>query len=165
MGHWNPDRFKKEQNMDLANLLNGVTPEQEKSMGALPQGGYDVAIEKVEPKSNDNGWKALNFQLRVVGEKFNNAVVFDQVTIAHSTSEKAVEIGKARLAKIAELCGTTDTANMLGKQLNIYVGVKEDEYNGNKIERNVIWNYSQLKDDAVVTNNVAPKITTDDIPF
>jgi hypothetical protein len=151
--------------MDLSALLNGIKPETERSMGALPQGGYDVAIEKVEPRSNDKGWKALNFQLRVIGEECNNAVIFDQVTIAHDTSSKAVEIGKSRLARIAELAGSMDTDKMVGTKMNVYVGIKKDTYNGVEREQNVVWNYSDVDKDAVQPGAVASKITADDIPF
>ena len=160
--------------MDLSDLIKGIKPEEAKEMNSiLPKGEYDVLIEKVEARKNDKGWKALNFQLRVISELYNNAVLFDLVTIANSNSsdgaQKGVEIGKMRLARIANLVGTADTTKMLGKTMTISVGVAPDKYLIKKGEadakRNIVYAYKDLVSDTKRSPVVKKEFTADTIPF
>ena len=150
--------------MNVSDLINGVQSEETKHTGALPVGMYDVAVEKVEHKTTKKGGEALNFQLRVVGEKCKNAVVFDWVNIKVPSSETATNIGLQRLKKICELTGTTEIANMMGKQLTVNVGIEKSEEYGDK---NRVKGYFPM--DNTVTPASMPKtnvnISTDSIPF
>lgn len=164
--------------MDLSNLIRNVKPEESKEMSGvlLPKGDYEVLIEKIEPRQNDNGWKALNFQLRVISSDYHNAVLFDLVTIANTnTSEgaqKGVEIGLMRLARIAELAGSGDTTKMLGKKMIVTVGIRPDQYlidrGEENAKRNVIYTYKEVVGgsfDKMTTPSLNKPITADEIPF
>ena len=161
------EKKSKEKNMDLSNLLNGVQPEETMHSGALPTGNYNVKVEKVEGKTTKAGGKALNIQMRVFGgEKYNNAVLFDFVNIEHPSSPKAAEIGKSRIAKIAQLLGSTDTANWLGKELSVYATREENQQYG---DQNRIKAYNEYVLDTTPLASGLPKadksMTADEIPF
>lgn len=163
--------------MDLSNLIRNVKPEESKEMSSvLPKGDYDVLIEKIEPRQNDKGWKALNFQLRVISSDYHNAVLFDLVTIANTNAsegaQKGVEIGLMRLARIAELAGSGDTTKMLGKKMTVTVGIRPDQYLIDRGEedakRNVIYAYKEAVSgsfDKMTTPSLNKPITADEIPF
>ena len=156
--------------MDLGNLIKGVSPE-ESIGGALPAGSYNVMIDKVEGKDTAAGGKAISLQLRVFGDKYNNAVIFDQVNVAHPTSAQTVEIGKGRIAKLVELLGTAEADNWIGKGVTVYAKVvKQEGYE----DRNGVSAYSAY--DPKGTNAATPmaagtgvsqplKTVSDDIPW
>jgi hypothetical protein len=149
--------------MDLSNLINGVAPEEQMHSGALPTGNYNVKVEKVEGKTTKAGGKALNIQMRVFGERYNNAVLFDFVNIEHPTSPKAAEIGKARIAKIAQLLGSTDTDSWLGKELAVFASKETNEQYG---DQNRIKAYNEfVLDNTPVQAKANGSITADEIPF
>ena len=158
------DYTYRENTMDLSNLLSGVKPEENMQSGALPTGNYDVVVEKIEPKETKTGGKALNFQLRVFGPTHANAVLFDWVNIDLPSSPKATEIGKARLKKIAELCGSADTTKMVGQRMSVFATVEKSEQYG---DQNRVKAYNEF----VAGNAPAGEIksntsfNSDDIPF
>ena len=154
----------KEKNMDLSSLVSGVKPEETMHSGALPTGNYSVKIEKVEGKTTKAGGKALNIQMRVFGEKYANAVLFDFVNIEHPTSPKAADIGKARIAKIAQLLGSTNTDSWLGKELEVFASKETNEQYG---DQNRIKAYNEFIMDStpMVGGTNAGPITTNDVPF
>ena len=160
------ERKYKEKNMDLSNLINGVSPEETVHSRALPTGNYNVKVEKVEGKTTKAGGKALNIQLRVFGEKYANAVLFDFVNIEHPTSEKAASIGKARIAKIAQILGSADTASWLGKELSVFTTRETNEQYG---DQNRIKAYNEFVLDNTPIAGGLPKadksMTADEIPF
>lgn len=150
--------------MDLSNLISGVKPEETMHSGALPTGNYNVKVEKVEGKTTKAGGKALNIQMRVFGEKYNNAVLFDFVNIEHPTSPKAADIGKARIAKIATLLGSGDTDTWLGKELSIFTSKETNEQYG---DQNRVKAYNEFVLDNTPVQNTASKntVSVDEIPF
>lgn len=156
--------------MDLGNLLNGVKPEEGRG-GALPAGNYNVMIEKVEGKDTAAGGKALSIQLRIFGEKYNNAVIFDFINLSHPTSQEAADIGKGRAARIAELVGNTNTDGWLNKAVTVYAGVQKQE---GFEDRNTIGQYKAYDNAGQGTTptgnqntqgNSPAQTATDDIPW
>lgn len=124
--------------MDLGNLISGVKPEENVG-GALPSGNYNVMVERVEGKDSAAGGKILNIQLRVFGEKYNNACIFDSINIFVPTSEVATDIGKGRVAKLAEVFGSAETDNWIGKAVTVYAKIiKQDGY----ADKNAVVAYS-----------------------
>jgi hypothetical protein len=156
-------RKYKGENMDLSNLINGVQPEESVQGGALPTGNYNVKVEKVEGKTTKAGGKALNIQMRVFGEKYNNAVLFDFVNIEHPTSPKAADIGKARIAKIAQLLGSTDTSSWLGKELSVFASKETSQEWG---DQNRVKAYNEyVVDTTPLVAKANTSVTADEIPF
>lgn len=151
--------------MDLANILNGVTPQEttntEKS--ALPAGTYSVKIEKVEGKTNaTSGNKGVSMQMRVFGNKFNNYCLFDYMAI--TGSENALKYSLPKLKKLGVLTGAENTDNWIGKAVNVDVSVDK-----NDSTRNIVWGYSeyQMDDNTPITNGAlnSAAITASDVPF
>ena len=166
MGYWRNKPFNnRRKEMDLSNLLNDVAlpVEQDGEKKALPQGSYNVVIEKVEPKTNmESGNKGISLQMRVFGEKFNNYCLFDYMGI--TGSEKQLEYSLPKLKKVGLLCDSNDTSKWLGKKVSVRISVDK-----NDDTRNIIWGYS----DAVVSDNTSmlsgantsANISASDLPF
>lgn len=154
--------------MDLSKMLEGVKPTEGNDYSLLKKGEYVVMIEKITTRENDNGWKALNFQLRVVDGERKNAVIFDQITVAHSTSSEAVEIGKSKIKNICICVESENTEKMINKRLRAHVGVKHNSYKNE--DENIVYNYGKLEDtkigaDFKLKDNKKNAFSTDDIPF
>jgi hypothetical protein len=150
--------------MDLSSILNNVQPEENLTRTALPQGFYNVYIDDIEPKTTKSGGKALNFKLKVFGEKYNNYALFDFVNISVPTSEKATEIGLQRLKKISEITGSTNTEKMKGKKMTVFVGIERSEQYG---DTNKVKSYDVFQGvDNTPTNNASKAVfTASEIPF
>jgi len=149
--------------MDLSNLLSNVKPQEDvQEKRALPPGSYDVKIEKVEGKTNEQtGAKGISLQLRVFGEEFNNYVLFDYMLISGG-SEKALTYSLPKLKKLGVLTDTENASLWVGKDVRITVSVDKQD-----AARNIIWGYSQVQGKVV---NAAPSGTNatfnvDEIPF
>jgi hypothetical protein len=150
--------------MDLSNLLNGVTPQEDQGgdKKALPAGRYNVAIEKVEAKTNANtGNKGISLQMRVFGKKFNNYVVFDYMGI--TGSDKQLSYSMPKLKKLGLLSGSEDTDKWVGKKVTVSLGVDKQDNT-----RNMVWGYSELDQEcntptSPISNGAA--FTNSDLPF
>lgn len=164
--------------MDLGNLIVGVQPEEGRG-GCLPAGNYNVMIEKIEGKDSTKGGKYLSVQLRVFGEKFNNAVLFDNINLVVPDGPQGQEIGRSRIARIAQIFGTAETDHWLNKAVTVYAKVTKQE---GFEDRNEISSYkaydnaglnttpnmnqnTQAGVGAASNQNAGVKVTTDDIPW
>jgi hypothetical protein len=148
--------------MDLSSVLNGVTPAKEQEeMKALPDGHYNVKIEKVEGKHNkQTDAKGISVQMRVFGVEHNNRVIFDYMLI--SGSEAGLKYSLPKLKKLGELCASENTDLWVGKTVNVNVSVDNKD-----ATRNMVWSYQTCADVSsepvgIVT---ASTITANDLPF
>ena len=148
--------------MDLSNVLNGVTPAAEQQENkALPDGHYNVVIEKIEAKHNkQTDAKGISLQMRVFGEKHNNRVIFDYMLIAGS--EAGLKYSLPKLKKLGELFKSENTQDWSGKRANVNVSVDNKD-----ITRNMVWSYQSVADvaDEPINTGIQSNITTSDLPF
>ncbi|NQY43918.1 MAG: DUF669 domain-containing protein [Legionellales bacterium] len=147
--------------MDLSSLLKNTKPQEDQvEKKALPQGSYNVVIEKVEAKTSAAGNKGISLQMRVFGAQYNNYVVFDYMAI--SGSEKALEYSLPKLKKLGVLLGSEDATKWQGGKVRVNLSVdKKDD------TKNINWGFSQVSEDdnTPISNNTTPTITADDLPF
>lgn len=113
---------------------------KEEEYDLLPNGKYDVKFDKVEVKETKNSVASgksngfyLNIALKVVGEKYNNRVIFDVVNF-ENPSETAQRIGAERLKRILICAGFEDLnktmpQHLVGKVVNVLISTQKDEYN------------------------------------
>jgi hypothetical protein len=150
--------------MNLESILNGIEAQADSSneKRALPANDYNVKIEKVEGKKNEQtGTAGVNMQMRVFGKKFNNYVLFDYMSI--KGSEQALKYSLPKLKKLGVLCGSEITDAWVNKTVNVSVGVDK-----NDPTKNIVWGYKEVQeaDNTPVTNNTAnTEVTADELPF
>lgn len=148
--------------MDLSNLLNGVAAaEDQQENTALPDGHYNVVIEKIEAKHNkQTDAKGVSLQMRVFGAKYNNRVIFDYMLIAGS--EAGLKYSLPKLKKLGELFQSENTQNWLGKKVNVNVSVDNKD-----ATRNMVWSYQSVADvaDEPVASAASTNISASDLPF
>tara|TARA_R110000850_G_scaffold261047_1_gene388769 strand:+ start:225 stop:683 length:459 start_codon:yes stop_codon:yes gene_type:complete len=151
-----------ENEMDLTGLLNGVTPAAEqKENKALPDGHYNVVIEKIEAKHNkQTDAKGISLQMRVFGVEHNNRVIFDYMLIAGS--EAGLKYSLPKLKKLGELFQSENTQNWAGKKVNVNVSVDNKD-----ATRNMVWSYQSVADvgEEPSNNSAQSTITADSLPF
>jgi hypothetical protein len=98
----------------------------------LNPGVYRGEIVSAEQKTSQNGNDYLALQITVG----NNRRVFDNLNLWHTTSAKAVEIGKQRLAEIAKALGLgniTDSEVLIAKPMNVRIGIRKDDPSQNEV--------------------------------
>lgn len=149
--------------MDLSNLLSGVEAQEEQSdvKKALPDGNYNVKIEKVEGKKNETtGSAGVSMQMRVYGEKYNNYCLFDYMLI--KGSEAGLKYSLPKLKKLGTLCASENTDAWVGKTVNVRLSVDKNDNT-----KNIIWGYqeAQAVDNTPIVNNTTTSITASDLPF
>ena len=119
----------------MAKLGFDVTGIEEESnnFGVLPAGNYDVVVkEAIVKQTRSKTGYYINFQYQVINnEKYNKRVLFDIVNIKND-SQKAEEIGKARLKRLLSLAGlpldgSADTEDFIGKTFNCFVKIDKQE--------------------------------------
>jgi len=119
---------------------------------AIPAGKYPAQIYSAEIKKTDKGDKMLKVRYDIVGPTFNGRVLFDNIMLTHS-NEKTVSIGRGKLAALALACGfpkiPSDSQVLVGKIVELKVGQKLEEYQGNKEMRNVIRDWKPYSGEAV----------------
>jgi hypothetical protein len=97
----------------------------------LPDGDYEVSVQKCELKDTKDGTgNYFNLQLQVTEGKFAKRVLFAMIT-RKNKSDKAEQIGHGQLRTLMESGGITtlsDTDQLIGVGVSVRVGSKE--YNG-----------------------------------
>jgi len=91
-------------------------------------GRYNLTYSGSDVIEGANGWKALKIMFDVDGEIISVNHAF---TMAHNTSEKAVEIGKQSLSLMLNAMGVTSMKNtdeLLGKTVNVMLTPNEKGY-------------------------------------
>jgi len=155
---------KKDNNMDLSQILNNVTPQETKTndeKSALPAGNYSVKIEKVEGKTNaTTGNKGVSLQMRVFGNKFNNYCLFDYMAL--TGNETALTYSLPKLKTLGKINGSENTDAWVGKIANVSVSVDKKD-----AARNIVWSYSEhvLDDNAPIQASSNGAFNSDSIPF
>ena len=148
--------------MDLSGLLQNTKAQEDQSeQTALPQGTYDVKIEAVEGKTNEQtGSKGVSLKLRVFGPKFNNYCLFDYMLI--QGNEKALEYSLPKLKKIGVLLSSEDTSIWIGKSVRVRLSVDKRD-----TDRNIIWGYHEFvgDDNTPVSSDKSKSFDHDSIPF
>ena len=100
----------------------------------IKPGRYNLEYKGSDMIEGANGWKALKMMFDVEGEIVSVSHAF---TMAHNTSDKAVEIGKQSLSMMFNAMGVTaikDTDELVNKKVNVelvygekgYVEIKDD---------------------------------------
>ena len=100
----------------------------------IKPGRYNLEYKGSDMIEGANGWKALKIMFDVEGEIVSVSHAF---TMAHNTSDKAVEIGKQSLSMMFNAMGVTaikDTDELVNKKVNVelvygekgYVEIKDD---------------------------------------
>ena len=137
------------------------------SSGALQPGDYSVKVDKLEWKTSKGGDDYLNLQLRVVGEKAKNAVIFDMLHLFNK-NETARKIAQQTLKKICLACDLPMefdskealTTALYGKVLTVRTKVEEDDFG----EKAKVVNYKKLEGE-VSAESMAPTVDPTEIPF
>lgn len=102
--------------------------EEEQSFDLIPEIKDCVMIvDSAEVKSTQNGGTGLNLKIQIVDEQvyggqYNGRFVFEWINIAHPTSEQAVNIGKATLARYAAAMGLVSMSSELDLLSKPFVG-------------------------------------------
>ena len=114
-----------------------------KSFEPLQPGKYLAMISKAEVKKtkpkdpnfpNEVG-AGLSLEFTTL-QPVQNRKVFDWINIAHPTSQKAVDIGEATLAKLGKSVGIfhpNDENEFLNKQVVITVAIDKDDNTKNRV--------------------------------
>lgn len=114
-----------ELNFDISTIETSEFP-------PLNPGVYRGEIVSAEQRTSANGNDYLSLQI-TVGD---NRRVFDNLNLWHKTSDKAVEIGKQRLAEIAKALGLgniTDSEVLIAKPMNVRIGLRKDDPSKNEV--------------------------------
>lgn len=120
-------------------------PENENNFDPLPAGEYQVFVEKCDLcNTKDGTGQYLKLMYRVTSENFANRVVFGNLNIRNKSAE-AERIGMQQMRSLLESVGISkiqDTDQLIGKNLLITVGVKNDPQYG---DQNTIKKYKPLQ--------------------
>ena len=114
-----------ELNFDISTIETSEFP-------PLNPGVYRGEIVSAEQRTSANGNDYLSLQI-TVGD---NRRVFDNLNLWHKTSDKAVEIGKKKLAEIAKALGLgniTDSEVLIAKPMNVRIGLRKDDPSKNEV--------------------------------
>jgi hypothetical protein len=108
-------------------------PQGTGSFEPLPAGWYTVTISEAELKSTKAGnGQYIKLRYDVTGPTHQGRVVFGNLNIKNP-NPKAEEIGRQQLGDIMRAIGlakVTDTDQLIGGNLSIKLGVKQDEQYG-----------------------------------
>lgn len=150
--------------INLGEFKGQERPEGNGDFEPLPEGKYQVEIEKIEEGETAAGDKTLEFQFSVIGPKFANRKLFNGLNLWHSTSDQAREIAFRDLFDMSEAAGfkeiPEDALEMVGRNLTVKV-VVNDHYNkekaaeGKKINDIVAYEKSDGAAPAVGNNSTA----------
>lgn len=119
---------------DLNQYFGGGAPaptEPEERSGIVPEGWRHLTIQRTEIITGRNGWAALKFGAQ---DRDTGMYVWDKITLAHDTSEKAREIGRQKYGELMWCCGFTsppsDTSAWEGQEFGGKIKHKPDDYSG-----------------------------------
>lgn len=110
--------------------FNASAVEPTEEFKPIPNGEYQLMIEKIELKPTKSGTGSyLNLQLKVQGGPCNNRVVFDMITYTNPNPQ-AVEIGHRKLSGLCRAAGVvqlTDTQQLVNRIVIGKVSTREDK--------------------------------------
>lgn len=133
-----------------------VVADHPDTFSALPEGKYNVQIQKTEIKRNKAGTGSYAaYEMRVLDGQYANRVVFYNINVDHP-SKQAVDIGNREHARLAEACGLDhidDTDDVNGKTVTITLSVEKD---GSGNERNNVKKVAPYMNAALAPSS-APK--------
>lgn len=117
--------------------LTGVKPAENK-FGLIEKGEYNALIKEIEMRDTKAGGKYISVELKIVGPKFKDRVLFDNINVVNA-SLKAQEIGRETLAAMCIAVGA-DLANpsseaLKGKIVGIFINKKMDNYKGEEVNK------------------------------
>lgn len=135
--------------MSLLNFnLAEISAEEERSV--IPVGTYGAVIESAEMRETRTGtgqFLALGFSLQG-NAQYDNARVWTNLNLFNQ-NPKAQDIGRKELRRLADALGMSnivDTDEVIGKRLNIKVGIEKSEgYD----DRNTVKAFLPLQDAAI----------------
>lgn len=100
-----------------------------KTYTPLPEGDYDLLIEKAEEKNSKNNDPMLSLKFKVDSGEYAGRFLFETVMLDHS-NPVVVEMGQRKLHGIMLLTGVTapkDASDFVGKTLTAKVKVVKDK--------------------------------------
>jgi len=103
-----------------------------KTYTPLPEGDYDLLIEKAEEKNSKNNDPMLSLKFKVDSGEYAGRFLFETVMLDHS-NPVVVEMGQRKLHGIMLLTGVTapkDASDFVGKTLTAKVKVVKDKGTG-----------------------------------
>ena len=103
-----------------------------KTYTPLPEGDYDLLIEKAEEKNSKNNDPMLSLKFKVDSGEYAGRFLFETVMLDHS-NPVVVEMGQRKLHGIMLLTGVTapkDASDFVGKTLTAKVKVAKDKGTG-----------------------------------
>ena len=111
--------------------LNGVNTDADpsKDFEPLAIGDYPAIVEGEETKYSKAGDEMLILKFKIVDGPGKNRVIFHNLNLWHSTSEKAKEIAEGQLSAIREAVGIPkgnlkDTQQLQNRPLSIRLGIE-----------------------------------------
>lgn len=114
---------------------NSITADPSKAAKTytpLPEGEYNLVIEKAEEKDSKNGDPMLSLKFKVDGGQYDGRFLFETVMLSHS-NPKVVEMGQRKLHSIMLLTGVTapkDASDFVGRTLTTKVKTIKDKGTG-----------------------------------
>jgi hypothetical protein len=153
--------------MDFSKLKFDDVPEGG-AFEPLPEGWYKMLIESVEDKENKKGTgRYLKLALSVVGEKFKNRKVFDNLNYQHE-NEVAERIGKAKLKELCRAIGKDiatlkDEAELCNKTLFCKLSVRPES--GQYAASNNVVQFKALEEAPDKKAKPEVEFEEDDVPF
>ena len=133
--------------------LQGYDPDETPSGNypILPDGFYTVTCTKAEQnegKSAKGKYLQLKIQWQLSGGQFDTQILFDDILIGHENAQTGVQIGRKKVAKIAEARGRPigDTNDLIGTRIDVEVETepeRKDKNNPSKTHkaRNLVRDY------------------------
>jgi|DEB0MinimDraft_4_1074332.scaffolds.fasta_scaffold09193_4 hypothetical protein len=155
---------------DLSQYFGGGAPaptQPEQRANIVPEGWRHLTIERTEIITGRNGWAALKIGAQ---DRDTGLYVWDKITLAHDTSERAREIGRQRYGELMWCCGfdtpPSDTSAWEGQEFAGKIKHKPDDYRGGDAMEAVIVALKKA-DDLTQTGGEGGNGATfaDDIPF
>ncbi len=102
----------------------------------LPKGDYEIMITESEILPNKSGTGTnLTLKLVVIGDHYQNRVLFDTLCVQHDTSPVAQQIAQTKLAQICDAVKVDEldeTSKLHDKPLVAKVKVEIDKYQTEK---------------------------------
>jgi hypothetical protein len=124
----------------------------------IPAGEYLLVAVGSEVKDSQKGGRYYNFTLEVVEGEYKGRKIWDIFSI--EGSEKAVQIGKARLSSLCAAVGKLGfktTSELHGRPVPAKVGIQPEQngYPAKNVIKSYLWKKTKVK----------PDLSDDSVPF
>lgn len=142
----------------MAFLDPNISNEEVKDFSILPEGTYDITINKIELKKTASGGEMLSVTLKVTSEKGRGRMIFDNINIVNQ-NPTAQEIGRRTLTMLRILAGIgerelTNTDQLIGAKGIAMVGIEKQE--GRAPKNKVMW-YRPANDAVMGAKSTTPE--------